>query len=82
MSEIDYDAFLKKYGLVIDNMSKRLSGKVNKANLAKALYQDNKIGKINMNDMNITVCEFYRGNMAAQIKMDQYAKLYSNQIKL
>ena len=78
----DYDDFLRKYGLVINNMSKRMGSKVNKAKLANALYQDSKAGRINMNDMNIMVCEYFRGNMAAQIKMDQYANIYRKEIKL
>lgn len=76
----EYDEFLRKYGLVINNMSKRMGTKVSKAKLANALYQDSKMGKINMNDMNIMVCEFFRGNMAAQIKLDSYARLYRNQL--
>lgn len=77
----EYDVFLRKYGLVINNMSKRMGPRVNKAKLANALYQDSKLGKINMNDLNITVCEFYRGSVAAQIKMDQYASRYRNAIR-
>ena len=82
MNEVEYDEFLRKYGLVINNMSKRMGKKANTAKLANALYQDSKLGKINMNDMNIMVCEFFRGNIAAQIKMDQYARTYRNQIML
>ena len=80
MNENEYDEFLRKYGLVINNMSKRMGSKVSKAKLANALYQDSRMGKINMNEMNIAVCEFYRGNMAAQIKLDGYARLYRNQL--
>jgi len=80
MVENEYDDFLRKYGLVINNLSKRMGTKVSKAKLANALYQDSKLGKINMNDMNVMVCEFFRGNMAAQIKLDSYARLYRNQL--
>lgn len=76
MTDLEFDAFLKKYSLAIGYLEKRLSNKGAKDKLAKTLYKDTLSGKINMNNVMMDVKLFYQGNVLSQVKLNEYINKY------
>lgn len=76
MSDLDFNAFSKKYSLAISDLGKRLPSKDAKANLARALYSDALNNKINMDQLTTDVKLFYQGNTLGQFKLSQYVERY------
>lgn len=79
MSDLDFEAFSKKYRFAIDGLEMRLkpSGK-NSAALAKKLYEDAVAKKINMDELTNNMQLFYQGNVFGQVKLNQYLEKYRN----
>lgn len=79
MSDLDFNAFSKKYSFAINGLEMRLksSGK-NTTALAKKLYEDAAAKKINMDEMTNNLQMFYQGNVFGQMKLNQYLEKYKN----
>ena len=79
MSDLDFNAFSKKYSFAINGLEMRLksSGK-NTAALAKTLYEDATAKKINMDEVTNNLKMFYQGNVFGQVKLNQYLDKYKN----
>ena len=79
MSDLDFNAFSKKYSFAINGLEMRLksSGK-NTAALAKTLYEDAATKKINMDEVTNNLKMFYQGNVFGQVKLNQYLDKYKN----
>ena len=79
MSDLDFNAFSKKYSFAINGLEMRLksSGK-NTAELAKTLYADATAKKINMDEVTNNLKMFYQGNVFGQMKLNQYLDKYKN----
>lgn len=77
---INYDEFIKKYGIAISGLSQRIAvtkgAKVTNEQLAQKLYQDAMSNKVDMKDMTMAVTNFYQGSVAGQIKMSNYVEKY------
>ena len=76
MANLDYEEFLKKYGLAISYLGKRMSNAESKSKLAQALYQDAINNKINMSSLMTDVKMFYQGNTLSQAKLNNYIQKY------
>ena len=76
MANSDYEEFLKKYGLAINYLGKRMSNAESKSKLAQALYQDAINNKINMSSLMTDVKMFYQGNTLSQAKLNNYIQKY------
>ena len=76
MAESSYEEFLKKYGLAINYLGKRMSSAESKEKLAQALYQDAINNKINMSSVMNDVKMFYQGNTLSQAKLNNYIQKY------
>ena len=79
MSDLDFNAFSRKYSFAINGLEMRLksSGK-NTTALAKTLYEDAVAKKINMDEMTNNLQMFYQGNVFGQVKLNQYLDKYKN----
>lgn len=77
MSDLDFNAFSKKYKFAIDGLEMRLksSGR-NSGALAKKLYEDASLNKINMDEVTNNLQMFYQGNVFGQVKLNQYVEKY------
>ena len=81
MSDLDFNAFSKKYSFAINGLEMRLksSGKnAAAAALAKKLYEDAAAKKINMDEVTNNLQMFYQGNVFGQLKLNQYLEKYKN----
>ena len=76
MANLDYEEFLKKYGLAINYLGKRMNSAESRAKLAQALYQDSMNNKINMSSVMNDVKMFYQGNTLSQAKLNNYIQKY------
>ena len=76
MANLDYEEFLKQYGLAINYLGKGMNSAESRANLAKALYQDAINNKINMSSVMNDVKMFYQGNTLSQAKLNNYIQKY------
>lgn len=76
MANLNYEEFLKQYGLAINYLGKRMSNEASRAKLAQALYQDAINNKINMSSVMNDVKMFYQGNTLSQAKLNNYIQKY------
>lgn len=76
MSNLDYDAFLKKYSLAINHLEKRLPSIEARTRLPELLYQDSINNKINMDKVTTDVKLFFQGNTLSQAKLNAYINKY------
>lgn len=76
MSDLDLDAFSKKYSFAINGLEMRAkTGKGAKA-LARELYNDAIQDKVNMEDLTLNLKLFYQGNVFGQRKLSNYVEKY------
>lgn len=76
MSDLDFDAFSKKYSLGIDGIKNRITDSKKREMVAKTLYNDFINNKINMNELNHSVELFYQGNVFGQVSLNKYIEKY------
>ena len=76
MSNLDYDAFLKKYSLVINHLEKRLPTIEAKTKLANNLYQDAINNKVNMDMLTTDVKLFFQGSTLGQARINECIQKY------
>ena len=76
MSNLDFDAFSKKYSFAIDGLKMRVRDD-KKSNLAKTLYNDSLSNSINMTELNRSLELFYQGNVLGQVNMSKYVDKYN-----
>lgn len=81
MTEMNLDDFIKKYGIAINGLSKRIGGgngtlKYKGDELARRLYQDAIENKVDMSDMTRAIANFYQGDISGQVKMNNYVERY------
>ena len=77
MSDLDFNAFSKKYSFAIDGLKMRLTDNEKKKMLAKTLYNDSINKAINMNELNHSLELFYQGNVLGQLEMSKYVDKYN-----
>lgn len=77
MSDLDFDAFSKKYSFAIDGLKMRLKDSAQKSLLAKKLYDDSLSKTINMNELSRSLELFYQGNVLGQVEMSKYVDKYN-----
>ena len=77
MSELDFNAFSKKYSFAIDGLKMRLTDSEKKKILAEKLYADSISKAINMNELNRSLELFYQGNVLGQLEMSKYVDKYN-----
>ena len=77
MSDLDFDAFSKKYSFAIDGLKMRLTDNEKKKMLAKNLYNDSINKLVNMNELNHSLELFYQGNIFGQVEMSKYVDKYN-----
>jgi hypothetical protein len=81
MENLNFDEFIKKYGIAITGLSKRIgdnNGKLQHKTdeLARRLYQDATENKVDMSDMTRAIANFYQGDILGQVKMNKYVERY------
>ena len=77
MSDLDFDAFSKKYSFAIDGLKMRIKDNEKKSVLAQKLYNDSINNLVNMNELNNSLELFYQGNVLGQVKMSKYVDKYN-----
>ena len=77
MSDLDFDAFSKKYSFAIDGLKMRLKDNEKRSLLAKKLYDDSVSKAVNMNELNRSLELFYQGNVLGQVEMSKYVDKYN-----
>lgn len=76
MSDLDFEAFSKKYSFAINGLKMRVKDS-KKNSLAKTLYNDSITNLINMNDLNRSLELFYQGNVFGQVELNNYVEKYN-----
>ena len=76
MSELDLDAFSKKYSFAIDGLKMRITDSEKKKMLNKKLYNDFMSNNINMNELCRSLELFYQGNVFGQVQLNKYVEKY------
>ncbi len=76
MSELDLDAFSKKYSFAIDGLKMRITDNEKKKMLNKKLYNDFVSNNVNMNELCRSLELFYQGNVFGQVQLNKYVEKY------
>lgn len=74
---LSFEDFGKKYGFAINNLSLRMGYKTNDI-LSKKLYEESLAGRLNINELNLVVHQFYSGSVASQIQINDFINKYKN----
>ena len=76
MSELDLDAFSKKYSFAIDGLKMRITDSEKKKMLNKKLYNDFMSNNINMDGLGRSLELLYQGNVLGQVQFNKYVEKY------
>ena len=77
MSDLDFEAFSKKYSFAINGLKIRINDSQKKSLLAKKLYNDSQAKAINMNELHRSLELFYQGNILGQVEVSKYVDKYN-----
>lgn len=76
MSELDLDAFSKKYSFAINGLKMRITDNEKKKMLNQKLYNDYISNNVNMSELGRTLELFYQGNVFGQVQLNKYVEKY------